>query len=52
MYYKNTNSDYKQEFSNKDIIAMIIASFQIITPYILIIFIALGLALGLFQIFM
>jgi len=40
------------KFTNKDIMAMIIAAFQIILPFFIIIFAGLGIALGLFQLMM
>lgn len=40
------------EFTNKDILAMIIAAFQIIMPFFIIIFAGIGIALGLFQLIM
>ncbi|HKL41744.1 MAG TPA: hypothetical protein VJ962_04105 [Clostridia bacterium] len=52
MYYKSMTKSEEVKFSNKDIFAMIIAAFQIITPFFIIIFAGLGIALGLFQLIM
>lgn len=52
MYYKSMSKSETVEFTNKDIVAMIIAAFQIITPFFIIIFAGLGIALGLFQVIM
>lgn len=52
MYYRSMSDEKEVEFTNKDIIAMIIAAFQIIAPFFIIIFAGLALALGLFELIM